>query len=92
VDWRIESPHSRYSSCSGINIFEPHPEFPDTKTRCVIAGEFTVFGDKLPAVPKFLGLKMAPKLESIILGFMMPNFRQLSVGLASFLRSREGRA
>jgi hypothetical protein len=92
VDWRIESPHSKYSSCSGINIFEPHPEFPDTKTRCVIAGEFTVHGDKLPAVPKFLGLKMAPKLESIILGFMMPNFRQLSVGLASFLRSREGGA
>ena len=58
-------------------------------TRCVIAGDFTVFGDKLPAVPKFLGLKMAPKLESIILGFMMPNFRQLSVGLASFLRAQE---
>ncbi len=89
VDWRIESPHSKYSLCQGINIFEPHPEFPDTKTRCVIAGEFTVFGDKLPAVPKFLGMKMAPKLESLILGFMLPNFRQLAVGLSSYLVAKE---
>jgi hypothetical protein len=89
VQWRIESSHSKYTSCEGINIFEPHPEFPDTKTRCVIAGDFTVYGDRLPAMPKFLGLKIAPRLEHIILGFMMPNFRQLSVGLASYLRSKE---
>lgn len=87
-EWRIESRHSKYSSCSGINLFEPDPEAPDTRTRCVIAGDFVVFGDKLPAIPKFLGLKMAPKLESIILGFMLPNFRQLSVGIGNYLAAQ----
>lgn len=89
VEWRIESKHSKYSRCEGMNLFEPHPDFPETKTRCVIAGEFTVHGDRLPAVPKFLGLKMAPRLESLILGFMLPNFRQLSVGLSSYLIAKD---
>ncbi|MFO0748973.1 MAG: hypothetical protein U1F43_25400 [Myxococcota bacterium] len=87
-EWRIVSSHSKYSSCSGINLFEPHPDAPETRTRCVIAGDFVVFGDKLPAIPKFLGLKMAPKLESIILGYMLPNFRQLSVGIGDYLAAK----
>jgi hypothetical protein len=90
-DWRIESKHSKYSGCSGLNYFEPDPENPETRCRCVIAGEFVVHGDKLPAVPKFIGLKIAHKLESIILGYMMPNFRQLSVGLGKFLDAEKGR-
>jgi hypothetical protein len=88
VEWRIESPHSKYSSCTGVNIFAPHPEAPEAKTRCIIAGDFSVHGDKLPAVPSFLGLKMAPRLESLILGFMMPNFRQLAVGLSGYLKDK----
>ncbi len=89
-EWRIENKHSKYSSCSGINLFEPDPTGLETKTRCVIAGDFSVYGDKLPAIPKFLGLKMAPKLESIILGYMMPNFRSCSAGIADFLKARGG--
>ena len=88
-DWRIESKHSKYSGCSGLNYFEPDPENPETRCRCVIAGEFVVHGEKLPAVPKFIGLKIAHKLESIILGYMMPNFRQLSVGLGKFLDAQK---
>ncbi len=80
---------SKYSGCSGLNYFEPDPENPETRCRCVIAGEFVVHGDKLPAVPKFIGLKIAHKLESIILGYMMPNFRQLSVGLGKFLDAQK---
>ena len=43
-------------------------------------------------MPKFLGMKIAPKLESIILGFMLPNFRQLSVGIGTYLDAKKGRA
>ena len=89
-EWRIESKHSKYSSCSGVNFFMPDPEAPTTRTRCIIAGEFVVYGDKLPAIPKFLGMKMAPKIESIILGFMMPNFRQTAHGISDFLKARGG--
>lgn len=89
VEWRTETRHSKYSSCAGINIFEPDPAHPETRTRCVIAGDFTVYGDRLPAMPKFLGLKVAPKLEQIILGFMLPNFRQLATGIAHYLDAKK---
>lgn len=89
VEWRTETRHSKYSSCEGINRFEPDPESPETRTRCVIAGEFVVHGDKLPAMPKFLGLKVAPKLEQIILGYMLPNFRQLAAGIGTYLDAKK---
>lgn len=89
IDWRTETRHSRYSACSGVNRFEPDPEHPTTRTRCVIAGEFVVYGDKIPAMPTFIGMKIAPKLESIILGFMLPNFRQLAVGIGTYLDAKK---
>jgi len=89
IEWRTETKHAKYSSCSGINRFEPDPENPMTRTRCVIAGEFIVYGDKLPAMPKFIGMKVAPKLESIILGFMLPNFRSLAVGIGTYLDAKK---
>ena len=70
---------------------EPDPTNPERRTRCVIAGEFVVHGDKIPAVPKFIGLKIAPKLESIILGYMIPNFRSLASGIGSYLDAKKAR-
>ncbi len=89
IDWRTETNHSKYSSCSGVNYFQPDPDNPKTRTRCVIAGEFVVYGDKIPAMPTFIGLKIAPKLESIILGFMLPNFRQLAAGIGATLDAKK---
>jgi hypothetical protein len=89
VEWKTETKHSKYSSCEGVNYFEPDPEAPATRTRCVISGDFTVHGDRLPAMPKFIGLKIAPKLESIILGYMIPNFRQLAIGIAKYLDAKK---
>jgi len=51
-----------------------------------------VYGDKIPAMPKFLGMKVAPKLESLILGFMLPNFRQLAVGIGTYLDAKKAAA
>jgi hypothetical protein len=85
VEWRIESGHSKYTRCEGVNIFEPDPAAPETRTRCIIRGVFEVQGDKLPAVPTFMGRKLAPTIERIILGYMLPNFRQLSEGLGRCL-------
>lgn len=87
VEWRIESSHSRYTTCEGVNVFEPDPAAPETRTRCIIRGVFEVHGDRLPAVPAFMGRKIAPAVEKIILGYMIPNFRQLSVGLEGYLNS-----
>jgi hypothetical protein len=88
VEWRIESGHSNYTKCEGSNVFEPDPTAPETRTRCVIRGVFEVHGDRIPAVPAFVGRKIAPTIERIILGYMIPNFRQLSEGLEGYLGSR----
>jgi len=88
VDWRTETRHSKYSSCQGVNRFEPDPASPLTRTRCVIAGEFIVHGEKIPAMPKFIGLRIASKLERIILGYMLPNFRQLASGIGTYLDAK----
>lgn len=88
-EWRIENKHSKYSTCSGINVFEPHPDAPDTKTRCRFAGDFVVMGDKLPAIPAAIGRKIAPKIESIIVGYMLPNFATLASSLGGFLREKQ---
>jgi len=85
VEWRIESKHSKISTCSGMNAFRPHPEAPETDTELVIDGEFVVFGDRLPGVPAFLGRRMAPTLERIIVGFMRPNFEQMGIGIVALL-------
>jgi len=85
IDWRTETKHSKYSECHGINRFEPDPANPETRTRCVIAGDFIVHGEKLPAMPAFMGRALAPKLESLILSYMLPNFRSLSAGIAHWL-------
>jgi len=88
VEWRSETSHGRYTKCEGVNIFEPDPEAPETRTRCIIRGVFEVDGDKLPGVPKFMGRKMAPTIEKVILGYLLPNFRQLSIGVEAFLTAQ----
>ena len=86
VTWRIENSHSAYARCEGENVFAPDPDRPETHTRCVIRGVFDVDGAKLPAVPAFVGRKIAPRLEEIVIGHMRPNFRQLAAGLEARLR------
>jgi len=84
-DWYIENKHSRFSSCSGINSFIVDPDAPETRTILKVEGDFTVFGDKIPAMPRFLGKRMAPTIERIIVGFMMPNFTAMAVGADALL-------
>lgn len=84
-DWYIENKHSRFSSCSGINAFLVDPNDPEASTVLKVEGDFTVFGDKIPAMPGFLGKRMAPTIEKIIVSFMMPNFTAMAVGAQSLL-------
>lgn len=90
-EWYIESKNSKFSSCSGVNIFRPHADDPEGATELVIDGDFTVFGDKLPGMPGFLGRRVAPSIEKIIVGFMLPNFKAMAVGIASLLGERAAR-
>ncbi|TNF33112.1 MAG: hypothetical protein EP329_08715 [Deltaproteobacteria bacterium] len=84
-DWYIENKHSRFSSCSGVNSFLVDPEAPETSALLKVEGDFTVFGDKIPAVPAFLGKRMAPTIEKIIVSFMKPNFTAMAAGANALL-------
>jgi len=85
-EWFIETAHSRFISCSGTHAYLPDPEAPTDHTVLRIEGEFTAFGDKIPGMPGFLGKRVAPALEKVIVGFMMPNFTGLAVGAEGLLR------
>ncbi len=84
--WRIESKHSKLSSCQGETWFEPHPEDPGA-TRMLTDGELVVFGDKLPG-PAFLGRKIAPQIEKIVVRMTEPNIVATGVGLQKLLDSK----
>ena len=90
-DWYIENTHSRFSVCSGLNSFVVDPEAPDTNSLMKIEGDFTVFPDKIPAMPGFLGKRVAPTIERIIVGFMMPNFAAMAVGANALLSDLQAR-
>ena len=88
IDWESITAQKAFTTCKGTNRFEPDPERPETHTRCVISGDFTIHGDKLPATPAFVGRALAPKIERLILSYVLPNFRALAVGIGGWLDAK----
>lgn len=88
--WRIENVHSRYAICEGVNSYLPDPKNPGG-TIVRISGEFTVDGDNLPHVPQFIGRRIAPRAERIVVGHTIANFRAMVEGTGAILAS-EARA
>lgn len=82
--WRTAPDGGDLTSCSGTNAFRPAGE-----GACVIVieGDFVVHGERLPGLPAFMGRKIAPTIERIVLSFMRPNFTSSAEGLASLLRA-----
>ncbi|MCA9517223.1 MAG: hypothetical protein KC635_19920 [Myxococcales bacterium] len=85
--WRIENAHSGYSICQGVNYYLPDPKNPG---GCIvrISGEFTVDGDNIPHVPKFLGRRIAPRAERTVVGHTVENFRGMVEGTGALLEAK----
>lgn len=90
-DWFIETRHSKFTSCAGTHAYLPDPEAPTERTVLRVQGEFTAFGDRIPGMPGFLGKRVAPALEKVIVGFMMPNFTAMAVGAEGLLKELAAR-
>jgi len=88
VDWThspaLESLEAFYD-CSGTNFFEPHPDEPDKMTRMRITGALEVYPQRLPGVPQLLGQRLAPQIESFLIGLVTPNLTALAHGLQRYL-------
>ncbi|MFT7582195.1 MAG: hypothetical protein ACI9MR_003877 [Myxococcota bacterium] len=79
--WRIENIHSSYQTCFGKNLFTADPANPDGSYARLV-GEFTVHGDRIPKVPRFLGRKIAPRAEKTVVGHSIENFSEMVLGAA----------
>ena len=85
VEWTLSTSMGRLYDCSGINYFEPDPDAPETSTRMRVTGELTIYPERLPGVPKFLGKRLAPQIERFVVNLITPNLTDVAVGLQGFL-------
>jgi hypothetical protein len=93
-EYRVEWSHSscvrgaaQLYDCSGINYFEPDGS---NATRIRITGELIIHPDRVPGVPRFLASRIAPQIESFVIGLITPNLTGLARGLQRYFAAREG--
>lgn len=84
VDWAMSTSLSAFYECSGTNYFEPYPKQEETATRVRVTGELTIFPDKLPGIPSFLGSRLAPQVEKFVVALLTPNMEDLAKGLQAY--------
>ncbi|MCA9513583.1 MAG: hypothetical protein KC635_01420 [Myxococcales bacterium] len=87
-EWRTVSDSGDLTACSGTNAFRASGD--GSSCVMVIDGDFIVHGERLPGVPAFMGRKIAPTIERIVLSFMKPNFTSSADGLKALLDSERG--
>ena len=80
--WRSESRHKRFTKCYGKTLFEPSG---DGGTAVIIDGHLDVDGENIPGVPNFVGRRIAPRIERLVVGMMEPNFEATSKAIAALL-------
>jgi hypothetical protein len=93
VDWvhsMCSARAARLYECSGTNYFEPDP-LNANRTRIRITGELIVHPDRVPGIPRFLAGRLAPQIESFVIGLITPNLVGLSRGLQRYFDARRGR-
>jgi len=84
VDWEMSTSLSSFYECSGTNYFEPYPKHEKDATRVRVTGELTIFANKLPGIPSFLGSRLAPQVEKFVVALLTPNMEDLSKGLQAY--------
>ncbi len=80
---------AQFYDCSGINYFEPDPTDAG-HTLIRITGELLIHPDRLPGVPRFLAHRIAPQIESFVVGLITPNLMGLAKGLQNYFDQRGG--
>jgi len=88
VEWEMSTNLSAFYECSGTNYFEPYPKQEDAATRVRVTGELTIFPNKLPGVPSFLGSRLAPQVEKFVVALLTPNMEDLAKGLQAYFDGR----
>lgn len=75
--------------CAGVNYFEPDPRAPEEATVIRITGDLEVLADRLPGMPAFLARRLAPQVESFIVGLITPNLTGLAKGLQGYFQKQK---
>jgi len=89
VEWRFETFHlDRLFDAHGANTFTPAE---GGATRIEIAGTLEVYPERVPGVPRLLARRLAPRIESFVIGLITPNLAQLPRAVQAYLdREAEG--
>jgi hypothetical protein len=85
VEWRLSTKLGELYDCSGVNYFEPHPNAPAADTRIRITGDLQVHPHRFPGIPRLIGLRLAPAIESFVVGMITPNLTSVAAGLQGYL-------
>jgi hypothetical protein len=85
VEWTLSTKLGELYDCSGTNYFEPDPDAPETRTRIRITGRLTVYPERFPGIPRFLGQQLAPAIERFVVEMITPNLTEVAKGLQSYL-------
>lgn len=90
ADWELSTTLSKFFDCTGVSLFEPHPRRKKTATVVRIMGRLEIFPERVPGIPRILGRRLAPQIESFVVGLLTPNLTELASGLQVYL-DRAGR-
>ena len=86
VDWKIKTKVFTNSvSCSGRNRFvaEGH------STRVILEGDLNINIASIPGVPRIIGNRIRPRIESFIVKLVTPNLKRVNECLQTYLDDRE---
>ncbi len=85
VEWTLSTKLGHLYECSGTNYFEPYPRAEATSTRIRVTGDLQVYPDRLPGIPRILGARLAPAVESFVVALITPNLTEVAKGLQLYL-------
>jgi hypothetical protein len=86
VDWSLSTKLGHMYDCSGTNYIEPDPKAPGKHTRIRIAGNLTVYPDRVPGIPSLLSKRLTPLVERFIIDMITPNLTAVGNGIDRYLR------
>jgi hypothetical protein len=86
VDWSLSTKLGHLYDCSGTNYVAPDPKAPQQRTRIRIAGNLTVYPDRVPGIPALLSKRLAPTVERFIIDLITPNLTSVAKGLDRYLK------
>ena len=91
VDWSLSTKLGRLYDCAGTNYVAPDPKAPEKRTRICVAGNLTVYPDRVPGIPALLSKRLAPIVERFIIDLITPNLTSVAKGLDRYLRKEQRR-